>query len=285
MESGDPRPHFAKWVVTHTDFSNAISNRLWDFINGNPLAQPITNFDSTSCPNKEVIVFLGNYLKAHDYSIKTLIRLITTSDFYSKKPYINILTDYKLQGPLVKRMTAYQIWDSILTLFLPDVNYTRLNYSKYSELVKIDFEKITGAELLKRMEEISAYEKSINSNMLNFKGVELARSAFVSSRNSFVGLLLKEFGASERVLIDSANNDGSITQMLIFMNSELASNLYDFNSELMQNFERGHKNKEIIFLSMLSRPPTIFERDNVVKPDYKDLVWALLNSKEFLFKK
>lgn len=283
VESGDPRPKFAEWILNHKNFTPALSNRIWDFVIGTPLTIPITNFDIETCKNKEILTFLGKYFQSKNYSIKTLIRLIVTSDFYTRKAYTG--TDYNLQAPLIKRMTAYQIWDSILTLFLPDVNYTRINYSKYSELVKINFDTINGGDLLKRMDEISAYEKSLSVNFLNFKGIDLVRSAFITNKNGFVGLLLKEFGASERVLIDSSNNDGSITQMLIFMNSDLASNLYDFNSELMQNFERNNKNKEVIFISMLSHPPSFFEKDTIIKSNYKDLVWALLNSKDFLFKK
>lgn len=285
VDSGDPRPAFSKWILNHKDFSNAISNRIWDFVIGAPLVQPITNFETETAKNKEIISFLGKYLESKDYSLKTLTRLIISSDFYARPSYASSIEGYKLQAPLIKRMTAYQVWDSILTLFLPDVNYSRINYSKYSELVKVNFDTVTGADLLERMEEISKYEKTLSGNFLNFKEIDLARSAFISNRNGFVGLLLKEFGSSERILIDSANNEGSITQMLIFMNSELASNLYDFNSELMQNFEKNQKNKEVIFISMLSHPPSFFEKDTIMKANYKDLVWALLNAKEFLFKK
>jgi hypothetical protein len=104
------------------------------------------------------------------------------------------------------------------------------------------------------------------------------------NRNSFVGQFLKEYGSSDRVLIDSSNDKGSITQVLTIMNSPILELLIDKKSQIYQNFSKD-KQKDSLFLSILSRPSKVDERVILSKTQTDDLVWALINSREFLFRK
>lgn len=282
------RQSFAKWIINDEKFSITIANRIWQEIVGNNLfyPQPITNIDLSTAKNKDIALFLGNYLKDNNYSLKSLIKLIVSSDFYSRLAYTGNLEGFQNQAIMIKRINAYKMWDSVLSLILDDPNYSKISFDKYSELFKIDWEKADGQYMLDKISSLREYEKTLNNSFLKYKGIDLARSCFLLSRNNgFVGTFLKEFGSSDRILIDSGENQGSITQLLTLMNSPLMDIVSDDKSQVIQSFKKEKKNKDIIFISILGRPANIFERDMINKLSDNDLIWVLLNTREFLFRK
>jgi len=124
----------------------------------------------------------------------------------------------------------------------------------------------------------------LSKNFLKYKGIELVRSAYLLNKNNFTGLFLKEFGSSDRLLIDTANNDGSVSQILVLMNSPLIDLINSKESQLMAAYEGANKNKEIIFISLLARLPSIQEKAIIEKTNINDLIWALMNTREFIFR-
>lgn len=278
------REKAAEWIVENADFSKAISNRIWGNIVGKALIVPETNFIINDYPEGEILDFLGKYLKDNNYSIKKLLRLIVTSDFYNRDSYKGNLEDFKHSNILVKRMSAYQIWDSFLTLVLPDINYSRVSFGKYSDLIEIDYNNVSGKELLEKMEKIRNYERELSSNFLKYKNIDLVRASYILNRNSFAGQFLKEYGSSDRILIDSSNDKGSITQILTIMNSPVLELLLDQKGVIYQNYNKT-KDKNILFLSVLCRPSKVEESKIVRETDSDDLIWSLINTREFLFRK
>ena len=273
------RDTISKWIVEHPNFSNTIVNRLWSHFVGKPLVVPQTNFDIKDYPEGIVVKYLGDYLKANNYNLKSLVRHIVLSDFYNRNAYRGNYDDYRFQAILVQRMSAYQLWDSILSFIIPDVNYSRVSFSKYSDLIELDWNSITGKDLLDRVKQIREYDQTINKNFLRYKNIELVRSTYVLNRNGFVGQFIKEYGGSDRILIDTTNDKGSITQVLVVMNSPIIELLTDKKS-LIKNLSKND-----LFLSTLTRNPTINERDVISKTEENDLIWSLINTREFLFNK
>jgi hypothetical protein len=273
------REELSKWIVEHENFSLAVSNRIWGLIVGTPLISPETSFVLTDYNTGSVLKYLGDYLKAHGYSIKELIRHIIESDFYNRVAYTGPTTLYNFQSVQIQRLPSYQIWDNILTLVIPDTNYSKIVFDEYSNLIEIDWNNVSGKGLLEKMETIRAYDSNITKNTLKYKNIDLIRSAFIVNRNSFVGQFLREYGSSDRILIDSTDNKGSITQILMLMNSPLF--------ELVTSKESiiSSMSKEEIFSTVLTRNPNIEERAIINKTEKNDLIWALINSREFLFKK
>jgi hypothetical protein len=107
-----------------------------------------------------------------------------------------------------------------------------------------------------------------------------------------LGHFLREFGQSDRELINNSNIQASIPQVLGLMNGEEVEKMASDRSMLGLNLalaESPEQKLDIIFLSILSRKPTIPERELLValveENRSSDVVFALLNSSQFLFLK
>ena len=93
-------------------------------------------------------------------------------------------------------------------------------------------------------------------------------------------------GKSDRELIDGANKEPNIPQILYLMNGHLeheitAQPLAFIHQKLEACAEAGQR-LEIIWKAILSRPPRESEKA-LIFLEQDDLIWALLNSNEFRF--
>ncbi|MEZ5388199.1 MAG: DUF1553 domain-containing protein, partial [Prosthecobacter sp.] len=107
------------------------------------------------------------------------------------------------------------------------------------------------------------------------------------------GHYLREFGQSDRDLIDNANSDASMPQALVLMNSELFENILKPNTQLRMNLAAAkYPDDQVtaVYQTLLSRKPTEAERAAWSKAqqgglDIEDLVFALINTQQFIFLK
>ena len=103
------------------------------------------------------------------------------------------------------------------------------------------------------------------------------------------GHYLREFGQSDRDLIDNANSDASMPQALVLMNSEIFESTLNDYTQLRLNIEAASDSDarlKAIYLTLFSRTPTDAEkatwaRSGLTEP--ADLVFSLLNTQQFLF--
>jgi len=111
---------------------------------------------------------------------------------------------------------------------------------------------------------------------------------------------LREFGQSDRRVIDNANLEASIPQVLSMMNGMLEKDICrDPNSVLMQQAVQAGSSQEcieMVFLTMLSRKPSrkelkawlpdfdaaVRQRQNAMVDTFSDLIWTIANSNEFM---
>ena len=107
------------------------------------------------------------------------------------------------------------------------------------------------------------------------------------------GHFLRDFGQSDRDTIENASSNASVPQALYLLNSPLSLAIANPNAVLGGQLEEAADTKakiEAIYRAMLTREPTESEVARILT-DYKtygeetieDLVWALLNSRQFLF--
>jgi hypothetical protein len=107
------------------------------------------------------------------------------------------------------------------------------------------------------------------------------------------GHFLREFGQSDRELLENASDQASVTQSLALLNGPALSAITSRYSVLARNM-RGEKfddRLDTIYLTMLSRLPTadekaIFKEARAADPEagtVNGIVWTLLNTRQFLF--
>ncbi len=103
------------------------------------------------------------------------------------------------------------------------------------------------------------------------------------------GHYLREFGQSDRDLIENANSDASMPQALVLMNSELFEAILKPHTQLRLNLAAAKYADDqlaAIYLTLLSRLPTEAEKTAWAKSGLtspEDLVFALINTQQFIF--
>jgi hypothetical protein len=108
------------------------------------------------------------------------------------------------------------------------------------------------------------------------------------------GHFLREFGQSERLLIDGGVKSGSVPQVLMMMNGQAQSMLTNRDSLINRSIGKQatpEKKIETVFLSVLNRLPTDRERELAGKTisdegeaeGFAAIIWALINTREFCF--
>ena len=119
---------YADWLASPENprFTNVIANRLWKRAFGIGLIEPLDNFtDTTVASNPELMEFLGKLMRSVDYDLKKFQQIIYQTDAWQRAvSTIDPKTTevYRFPGPILQRMTAEQLWDSLLTLAVPDLD-------------------------------------------------------------------------------------------------------------------------------------------------------------------
>ena len=338
------RDAFANWVASPSNprFTKVIANRLWKKVMGVGLVEPIDDFtDATKPLNPELLDFLTEQMIAYDYDMKQFMRMLYNTQAYQRNVMLKDHLDtepWQFAGPQLKRMTAEQFWDSIMTLVVPNIDqrkgdftraYSYLEQAKRakdmpaSELVAMATKR---AEFLKKEQDLQrrlreadsrkdmAAAKSLRDQLnqtrrayrnrdymaasppddSRWKGYNrsFVRASEINSPANF-GHFLRQFGQSDREIIENANMDPNMIQVLTMFNGRLFNEVIADNSQLMKNIasEKSPKAKvQIIFLSLLNRLPTAGEMNFTLKSirrgdnhDYGKVVWALLNTRQFSF--
>jgi hypothetical protein len=108
------------------------------------------------------------------------------------------------------------------------------------------------------------------------------------------GHLIREFGGSSRDQIENSHKQASVTQVLNLLNGYVEQRILMKKDALVLNTVKNAGSKEsqieTAFMAVLNRKPDAKEmrsvKDALQKSGdnfYKDVVWVLVNSHEFLF--
>ena len=107
------------------------------------------------------------------------------------------------------------------------------------------------------------------------------------------GHFLREFGQSDREVIENANGSASVPQALNLLNGPTAEMLRNANSVMGQEVEKAKTPEEkinTIYMAMLTRKPSAPEMKSLLaevevngEKGYDNIVWALLNTQQFIF--
>ena len=119
---------YAEWMTSTANprFTTVIANRLWKRAFGLGLIEPVDNFtDASVAVNPELMDFLGKLMISVDYDLKRFERILYQTDAWQRAATSSELSagdPYRFPGPILRRLSAEQLWDSLLTLSVPDID-------------------------------------------------------------------------------------------------------------------------------------------------------------------
>jgi hypothetical protein len=256
----DRRAVLARWLTSGDNpfFARSVANRIWFHLLGRGIVDPVDDFrDSNPSANDELLSALAHDLAEHHFDIKHLIRVILNSRTYQLSAQTNDFNkdDNKYFSHAVTRLlTAEQMLDAICTA--------------------------TGVP-----------EK--------FAGLPLGTRAMQLPDGEVNHVFLKTFGQPARELACECEREGdsNLAQALQLINGPTINDkVRNSDNRLGKLLAAKASDGEILnklYLATLSRLPADGEvkaaLEHVAKAAdkrkaWEDVQWALLNSKEFLFR-
>ncbi|MEE8105406.1 MAG: DUF1549 domain-containing protein [Planctomycetota bacterium] len=126
----DSRGTFADWVTSASNdrFSKVIANRLWKKMFGRGLIEPVDDIkDRTAAVAPELMENVRALMVELDFDVREFQRVLLYSRLWRRQAVSPADTPGSLadlRGPVLRRMTAEQVWDSLLTLVVEDLDET-----------------------------------------------------------------------------------------------------------------------------------------------------------------
>jgi len=323
------RVSFASWM-THPQnprFAMTIANRLWKRAFGSGIAEPVTNIDDPDqSANPELLKHLAEEMKRVKFDLKQFQRIIyNTRAYQSEATTENVAMGevYYFQGPMLRRMTAEQAWDSYMTLVLgqPD-SYKAPLQDLYAKSIDLNLETVDAQTVLIKYDAYRRIQEKENALMggglemaggdmmmeggakggdktaaegpakvLSYEGMRLMRAAEIA-QPAPGGHFLTDFGQSPRNLIDGSTKIGNVPQVLMMMNGKAQKMLTNPDSLVFRTMEKATNPSdkvERMFMTIMNRRPTLAEKDIAKRTlasgddGYSSMIWALINTREFMF--
>ena len=298
-----PRRVFANWLTSKDNprFAVTIANRLWKLAMGVGQIEPDDDIREQSvAENDALLKFLTSEMVRLKFDMKEFLRILYNTEAYQRQACFDEIdpgTVYHFPGPALRRMTAEQVWDSFVTLavFNPE-QFQQLPADVEASVLAFDLATATAQEVYDRMQQhraITGYKaRTAREKNYRYKGQLLVRASELPVPLP-PGHFLREFGQSDRELIQASSTDGSVPQVLQMFNGPITHMLLEEGS-LMYQTVMSKKFKEdrvkAIFLSILSRRPSPEELEIAIQeiradnmPGYGNVIWSLVNTREFLF--
>ena len=311
------RKQFSEWITSEANprFTTVIVNRLWKRAFGIGLIEPVDDMnDMTESSNPELLAYLEKIMASVDYDVKEFMRVLYSMDLFTRD---SVKDDYEspetfyFAGPPLQRMTGEQIWDSLVTLVYNNIDSPERVPSNYDEKYQAVYERYKDKTAQEIYDELKVYLAETEKPSRNLADVvaQLNKADGTSYepkkipardliRSSYIGYpargghLIRQFGGSDKQLIENSNFEATTPQVLNMLNGFVEQKIVNNkNADFMKQMaeEKRETGKiEDVFMSILNREPNTRELNLLKKYiDQKDgakhIAWILMNSHEFIF--
>lgn len=255
----DPRHALVDWMVKPENpfFAKALVNRLWGHFLGRGLVSEVDDLRETNPPsNPELLDALSKDFLTHKFDVKHVIRVILNSRVYqlSAEP-----TDFN--------------------------KHDRQNFARYYA------RRLPAEVFLDAVNSTCGTKGGFNGVSQNARAIDLPHEGFGS-------YFLDTFDRPKRVTVCECERSTAATlgQVLLLANSdEIENKIADGNGRVAKLLKDKKVPKEMVtelFLTALSRPPSSAELSRTLayidaakdkQKAIEDVLWVILNSKEFMF--
>ena len=304
VRNADGREQFAAWVVSRTNkqFARTIANRLWKKVMGVGLVEPVDDFREENPPSDpELLDRLADLMIRLDFDLREYVRVLVSTSAYRRRAVIHDPTaeaPYHFAGPALRRMTAEQVWDSIVTLIARDPwSVQRPTAAEIADVAGVDLRTASIDDVERQFDRfVGRYGPAATqrrfTQVCGYRGQWLVKASEMPTPLP-LGHFLRQFGQSDRETIEGGRTVPTIPQILAMFNGPITHAMLEPESVLYETV-MAHDPEEavdVIFLSVLSHEPSADDRraalDELTASDPAtgcgNLAWALLNTREFLF--
>ena len=263
---GDPRPALAQWLTAPDNalFSRNLANRIWAQLMGRGIVHPVDDVRVTNPPvNEPLLADLAAHLVASNFNLRSLVRDICSSRTYqlsSTPNKTNRLDTRQFSRAYLRRLRADVFIDSVVA-----VTGTPRGFSGFAE----------------------------GTSAIDY----YPRSSGGTEGPNFGDEVFKCMGRSPRGSVSSTETKTSptISQALHLSVGDTISPRLGCSGRIIACVNAKTSPSaavEELFIRCLSRKPTAEELDGFLNmipsppanpQPYEDVVWALLNSTEFMF--
>ncbi len=255
----DRRMPLADWLTAKDNsyFARSVVNRYVAFLLGRGLVEPVDDLRSTNPPSNPALMdALAKKFVEEKFSLRQLMREIMNSRLYQ----------------LDSQPTASNAADNVF-------------YSHFA------VKRLTAEPLVDALDRVTMVQTKYKNLPLGTRAIELPDAEYGD-------YFLSTFGKPKRVSVCECERplDPSLSQALHTLNGDtLANKISDKKGRIATLLAAKKSSEEIveeIYLATLCRLPSTAERaqaqqfltehDNAEEV-YQDLLWAIINSKQFLF--
>ncbi len=239
------REAYAQWLTSPENprFSTTIANRLWKQAMGLALIEPVDTIDdSTVASNEALMDYLSDAMVELEFDRKAFLRAIYNSRTYQSQATrddIKDVTTYGFNGPVLRRMSAEQLWDSLIALALPDVdqrakgNFGPIDKARYAMIEELDLDEGVSVEKIIKL-----------ANMEGEDRKKKAREEFAKS--------LKKSHKKAMAEVKSINKD--LTKARSSGNAQMVKQLMLKRAKKMSALKSGKKYRNLKRASELRSP-------------------------------
>ena len=300
-DDGKSRMEFAEWITKETgpQFPGVIANRMWERVMGKGIYEPVDNYtDAADTVYPDLMKYVTKLMVDLDYDLRAfqhVLMLTKTFEFVTNPNPSSLEGGDDFHGRKIERLTAEQIWDSLITLADGDPDKkplksldTRVRFGK-SNGVAGGMDMIEFSDKILAMEsedEVADFVHSLVAEVRNSDGGKKSRrkaddSGDMVSAGGKAGTsyrrddpvraselpspaprdhLLYVFGASDREVVGGASLEPNVGQILGLMNGFVQRQLVNNSgAHLYGSLEGASSDKEKIrrlYVAILNRPPS-----------------------------
>jgi hypothetical protein len=260
----DPRQGLADWLTSPTNpfFARAVANRYWAHFFGRGIVDPLDDMRVTNPPsNPELLDVLAQNLVENKFSLKALVKTICKSRTYqlSSNPNESNASDrqsYARYYP--KRLQAEVLFDAVCKLTDSPSTFAGLPADKHapSRAIMLPDESFTSyfLDVTGRPQRISACEcERVNE-------ASLAMSLHLLNSNEVQDKLARTGGRAETIAKDPRPDAEKIEDLFLLAIAKKPTPVQ--LAAALEHIAKNEKSKKVA---------------------YENIIWALLNSKAFLF--
>ena len=212
----DRKNAYAKWLTSKENprFTRVIVNRLWKRAFGHGLFEPVDNLtDRTEISQPELLSFLESLMQDLNYDIRAFQNVLLHTDLFRREMHLEDHSagmKFHFAGPLLKRMSAEQIWDSISTLILPGIDTHAPNKKRTLDRIartRDIYKSLEGRpieEVMPKIKKAGDLRRQIRDEQVNYE--KQISAAYTSGDNALASKLTKELKEKVREM-EKKNRD------------------------------------------------------------------------------